>query len=500
VVRLNALKLTNLAGAGGGTNYLTSENMSYYLAGQHNGNGQEFYNMGGSAAPSFFNAGDAGLNAADASVYRWADPTQVDVTVDGVGYRYVTSNLLSTADSTFQDDPGGWTIEDVWTIDTVAGVAEGNGANGFTEEMRYDGLLTSGKTYLVQSEVSEYTSGSVDAYAGVLATSASATGTFTSVATATSTIFKFSPTNFQGSITNVIVREVFPVGDYLYFPGTANNTIQLDRPVASVDVVVTYLDDSTDTSLTAQTADPLVLGGTDAVFADKQIKSIQLLNNSGGAEVGLFQAANSSQSGETDSYANDWTINRSSSGAKSVLVTTDIIGLDSSVSSFLSAVDTGDYFDVADGQPFTVGVWVRVHGTPQNYSGYITKYNGADGWRLLNWQQTNYLQFLVDGPGGNTVTSGETTPTFSASEAVLLSGTRTETGIYDAVDSTLGAEVTPQRGALANSETVKVGNNAGGASYGDYEIMAWWHYKGIIDDWDAFTEQLTAQINGEVRD
>lgn len=92
--------------------------------------------------------------------------------------------------------------------------------------------------------------------------------------------------------------------DYLWFSGTASNTIQVARPVASVDVVITYDDDSTDSSLTAQTADPLVFGGTDVLFADLNVKSILLYSASSGGRVGEWFANISDQAGlQGDRYS-----------------------------------------------------------------------------------------------------------------------------------------------------------------------------------------------------
>ncbi len=98
-----------------------------------------------------------------------------------------------------------WTIEAVWTIEN--GVAKGNGASGSAQEL-IQSILTANKVYSVSFEVVDYVSGSFQVMASDSG-SISSNGVYTVTLTnAASTDFRFRPSLFNGSITNVSVQEV----------------------------------------------------------------------------------------------------------------------------------------------------------------------------------------------------------------------------------------------------------------------------------------------------
>jgi len=97
-----------------------------------------------------------------------------------------------------------WTIENTWTIGD--GVANGNGASGSGEELKQSGVLISGRTYSATYEVKNYVSGTVRTERP-LGSIRSANGVYTEILTA-QTLIKFRGNNFNGSITNVVFKEI----------------------------------------------------------------------------------------------------------------------------------------------------------------------------------------------------------------------------------------------------------------------------------------------------
>ena len=126
------------------------------------------------------------------------------------------SELVTNGDFATDSD---WTIESTWTIS--GGAANGNGANGSTQELKQTYVNTIGKIYKATFEVLNYVSGTVGFWqgSGISVIPRSANGTYTEYFTATSTEIRFRGTNFYGSIDNVSVKEVFQVNiprvDYL---------------------------------------------------------------------------------------------------------------------------------------------------------------------------------------------------------------------------------------------------------------------------------------------
>ena len=101
-----------------------------------------------------------------------------------------------------------WTIEDTWTI--ANSVANGNGANGSSEEIIQTSVLVVGKEYKATYQVLNYVSGSVALWkgSGVALIQRTANGTYTEYFTGASNQIRFRGTNFIGSITNIVIKEV----------------------------------------------------------------------------------------------------------------------------------------------------------------------------------------------------------------------------------------------------------------------------------------------------
>ena len=114
----------------------------------------------------------------------------------------ISGNKVINGD--FSNGSTGWTIENTWTIGE--GVANGNGASGSGEELKQSGVLISGRTYSATYEVKNYVSGTVRTERP-LGSIRSANGVYTEILTA-QTLIKFRGNNFNGSITNVVFKEI----------------------------------------------------------------------------------------------------------------------------------------------------------------------------------------------------------------------------------------------------------------------------------------------------
>ena len=98
-----------------------------------------------------------------------------------------------------------WNLENTWTIGD--GVANGNGANGSAEELVQIPALIGGKSYIMTYEVKNYVSGSVKLQKpnGTIRT---ANGVYTEIVSANNAAIIFRGVNFNGSITNIIAKEI----------------------------------------------------------------------------------------------------------------------------------------------------------------------------------------------------------------------------------------------------------------------------------------------------
>ncbi len=117
-------------------------------------------------------------------------PNSFDGSIDNVSVREVGQD---------------WSLENTWTIGDS--VANGNGANGSSEELTQSGVTTIGKTYKVTYEILNYVSGSIT-FLGSNLGYVSANGIYTDYYTSATSTLKFRPNNFNGSITNISVKEV----------------------------------------------------------------------------------------------------------------------------------------------------------------------------------------------------------------------------------------------------------------------------------------------------
>jgi len=194
------------------SNYV-SGSVRYSLAGGGGYNGQnksangtyvDIINTGASHNQIKFFGLNFNGSVTNISVKEITDDTNIPrINYEGFSYQdTLGSELVVNGD--FSNGSANWSIENTWTIEN--GVANGNGANGSSEELFQSGVFIGGKTYSVTYEIKNYVSGSVKTQrpSGI---SRSANGVYTEILAANVTLLKFRGTNFNGSIDNVSVKE-----------------------------------------------------------------------------------------------------------------------------------------------------------------------------------------------------------------------------------------------------------------------------------------------------
>jgi hypothetical protein len=191
---------------GGGSQDIFSANGTYTFNGTKGSDNTFYIKADSSFVGSVDNVSVKEYTSADMDVTRATAATRVDE--NGlVNYAEVIGGE-EVNNGDFSGGITGWVIENTWTISS--GVADGNGAVGSTSELTQTPVNTIGKTYKATFEVLNYVSGTVGFWqgSGVSVIQRSANGIYTEYFTATSTQIRFRPNIFNGSITNVSVKEV----------------------------------------------------------------------------------------------------------------------------------------------------------------------------------------------------------------------------------------------------------------------------------------------------
>jgi hypothetical protein len=173
---------------------------------------------------------------------------------------------------------------------------------------------------------------------------------------------------------------------------------------------------------------------------------------------------------ESSSNAATVTINRSTSGRKSVAVVRPVWLL-----------GTDDYFEVADNDlldfaasdSFTVVAVVRQWETPLNSGRYLSKGSGgtANAYILMCTSTTQGSTFRLDGTTGATypITSVSTAGAVRVFAGVRDVATNTVTAYRNGIAGTPVADATT--GGFANSTAFRIGRDGGGI-YQDFECLA----------------------------
>jgi hypothetical protein len=223
---------------------------------------------------------------------------------------------------------------------------------------------------------------------------------------------------------------------YVYLPGSASNTIACTAPVGTASFA------AYPTGGGAATTGAAVAGAFTLQTTGSWIR-LDILD-AGAAVIASFVAANSTSTGYTDAFAVVWTINRSTSGRKTVAVTRPV---------WLFGTD--DYMVVPDNalinfngtDDYTILVVARTWDTQTNFVKFIQKQlplspTGNKGWdvRVSTWPATsssvgdgsgvaNFNQFS----GGINATSGA---------VMSVGGKRSGTSFNGFLNNTLSATQT----------------------------------------------------------
>jgi len=163
--------------------------------------------------------------------------------VEMVG-RTLSSELVTCGDFSCADPNDYWTIENTWTFGS--GVANGNGANGSSEQLVQSNVTTIGKTYLVSYEILNYVSGSL--FLPNVGSVKSGNGIHTEYITATQTDLKVTGINFNGSITNVSFKEIIDTNNIprISYDSNGENGHILLEPTSTN--LIPYSEDFSDSS------------------------------------------------------------------------------------------------------------------------------------------------------------------------------------------------------------------------------------------------------------
>lgn len=243
--------------------------------------------------------------------------------------------------------------------------------------------------------------------------------------------------------------------NYVYFPGTAGNSLTVPNAgTVSTSYTITYDDNTTATNTSA--TNPLTFGDTDVQFAGKKVKSIVFT----GGLTGSFLASGAAEPFATYSDGtNTWTFNRTASGRKLALVDRDL---------YLFGVD--DYLEVASAadlnmaltDSFTIAVAFRCYTNSVRMvlmSKAASAATNGQGW-TLHHDNNRVLCAISDGTNNPlTVTPALTSfPIgFQRLEALIRDvGADTLTGASDSTLGTPGSDTTTA--TLGNSTVLRIGS------------------------------------------
>lgn len=213
-------------------------------------------------------------------------------------------------------------------------------------------------------------------------------------------------------------------GQVTYFPGTASNQVTVPLTVSTIyDYTVTYHDDSTAVgSETSDGSGVLALGGVQANFLAKRVKTIDVTADGGGSTLALYDSALASEpfASITDSLSKVWTLGRSTSGVPLTVVDRPMVVFDG-VDDYLEVPDHAD-LDFGASDSFTVVAAGRWHIVAAAKT-LISKYDASSTRWLINTDATPAVQFAInDGVAPSAVDVWTASPT--ARQLFVVAGVR----------------------------------------------------------------------------
>ena len=184
----------------------------------------------------------------------------------------------------------------------------------------------------------------------------------------------------DGVDTNDPLVALWDGTDYVRLPGTTGNSVTFPRPFATTHFTILRAGDSTITGTT--TADPVVIGGT---AHSGSVTSVVLRETDAAGAVG----------GTLDpSDLTGWTVNRSSSGLKTAVVTRPVMLFDGT-DDYLQTTDTPTYTHLAG--KHTVVIMFAPGGSTDYRVLYSTESAIRDGMRIISLTEGGDISIEVSG-------------------------------------------------------------------------------------------------------
>ncbi len=250
--------------------------------------------------------------------------------------------------------------------------------------------------------------------------------------------------------------------NYLYLPGLAGNSVSCTAPGTATSFAATPVAGGGDTTGAAT-------GGAAFTFSTAGSWSSVRLLNAGGSTVAQFTITAGNQTGQTDGFGVVWTLNRASSGRKSVAVVRPVL-----------LFGTDDYREVADndlldfgaGESATFLAVVRHWNVATTNTAILDKRDGGTtGWDL-QFRTGSTTRALVNSGG----TSANSSTAITSGPLLTLTGivNRTAQTVAALNGTTSGsASSTTSVGTLSNALPLRIGRLSGaGSQYSDMELVA----------------------------
>lgn len=252
---------------------------------------------------------------------------------------------------------------------------------------------------------------------------------------------------------------------YVYLPGSASNTIGCTAPAGTASYAA-YPASGAAATTGAASAGAFTLQTTGSW------KQLDLLD-AGSAVLASFIANNSAGTGYTDAYSVAWTIARSTSGRKSVLVTRPVwlFGTDDYME-----VPNHPLLDMPNNQSMTVIAIMRSWATQVSSSRYIDKSNTTDtGWSLQNQSTNAAIWGSVDDGPNQVARNGLSTYTLGNLTSIGFVANRTTQVLQTFSNNTFSASASIAGVAgCQNRLPMRIGSNAAcaGGAFVTMELAA----------------------------
>lgn len=254
--------------------------------------------------------------------------------------------------------------------------------------------------------------------------------------------------------------------NYLYLPGIAGNTISCTAPAAATSFAATPLGGGADTT-------GAVTGG--ALFAFSTVGSWSRVRLLDGALtiVADFTVNSGSQTGLTDAYGVVWTINRATSGRKSVAVVRPVL-----------LFGTDDYLEVADNDLLDFGAsqdmtllwigrqWGNTAGMFRAMLAKMSSIGFAPGWCIIGSSFEGLVQYRTrDASTQVAPTSLSITAGANAAAFAVRQGTSHRLTVSNNGTSSTNAIVATALDTT-NTTAVRIGANVTGGQLWEGELVA----------------------------